>query len=183
MRPITKQQSYSNRALDGEDEKGKPTSAEEATKRWHRFKKEQTFKQLLIEQFGLRSNTELNIQDFCAENQSVKGAHIEHITPKSRFYGDTFEYHNLLLSVLDDEDLIQFKKQDRFGGHFKASNYEAHLFISPLDPQCRRYFSYSTENGEIFAVPRLNEQDKAKAQYTIELLNLNVGYLKNKRKK
>lgn len=181
MRSIKKLQSYSNRALDAEQQRGAPQSKQEATTRWKRFDKDLTFKQLLIEQLGLCAYTELNIEDFRAENQSQKGAHIEHIAPKSKHYNDTFNYYNLILSALDDDDLTRFKNE-LFAGHHKDNRYDASLFISPLNTNCRDYFSYSTEDGEIFPRKGLEAIENAKAKYTIKLLNLNVGYLKNKRK-
>lgn len=182
MRTIKKLTHYQNRQLDRETTRDKPQSAQEATKRWQRFNQSTLLKQLLSEQFGLCAYTELNIQDFSAENYSDKGAHIEHLAPKNKSPQRTFDYHNLVLSALDSNDLTTFKKNDRFGGHFKLQNYDADLFISPLDPTCRDHFSYSTENGEIFPNLLLDNLALKKAQYTINLLNLNTSYLKNSRK-
>lgn len=182
MRTIKKLAQFSDRHLDQAALPLPPQNSEEATRRWSNLTKDGLYKQLFIEQFGLCAYTELNIQDFKSEQNSVKGAHIEHMEPKSSFPQKTFDYFNLVLSALDSEDLSKFQKQDRFGGHFKLNEFDPSLFLSPLLSDIKRFFSYSSEDGEIFPNTELDENEQIKAEYTIDLLNLNASYLKNHRK-
>lgn len=182
MRAIKKTSQFSDRHLDQAALPQPPQDSDEATRRWSNLTKDSLYKQLFVEQFGLCAYTELNILDFRNEQNSIKGAHIEHIEPKSSFPQKTFDYFNLALSALDSDDLTKFKKDDRFGGHHKLSDYDSSRFISPLLPNVNNYFSYSSEDGEIFPNVGLDASDQGKAEYTIDLLNLNASYLKNLRK-
>lgn len=177
-----------NHQLLAASQQAAPISDQEATSRWGSFNKEQTYDQLLKEQYGLCAYTELDLALFKYEMKGdhavehYKGAHIEHIEPKSRNPARTFDYRNLVLSALDSDDLQQFRREDRFGGHYKLSDYDPALFVSPLQADCGRYFIYISETGEIEPAPTLSEHENRKARYTIELLNLNARYLRNKRK-
>lgn len=168
--------------LKRQDAKGKPMSSEEATRRWNRFNKDALRRRLLEEQFGLCAYSELNIRAFKRENHSPVEGHIEHIEPKSINPLRTFDYHNLVISALCSEDLSLFSKEDYFGGHAKLNFYDAELFISPLERDCRRYFVYLSETGEVEPSPGLNVHETERARYTIDLLNLNAPYLRNKRR-
>ena len=182
MRTIKKLAQFSDRHLEQANLPLPPQTSEEATRRWGNLNKGGTYKQLFKEQFGLCAYTELNVQDFRNEQNSNKGAHIEHLEPKSSFPQKTFDYPNLVMSALDSEDLSKFDKENRFGGHHKLSDYDSNLFLSPLRNDINRFFSYSSENGEIFPNIELEDDEKVQAEYTIELLNLNASYLKNLRK-
>lgn len=182
MRTVNKLTHFSDPHLDQAILTTPPQSSDEAIRRWSNLTKDGIYKQLFVEQLGLCAYTELNIQDFGIEQNSIKGAHIEHLAPKSRYPKKTFDYFNLVLSALDSEDLSKFQKETRFGGHYKLSRFDSALFLSPLLPDVKRYFSYSSEDGEIFPKRNLNVDDRRKAEYTIDLLNLNTFYLKNHRK-
>ena len=169
--------------LKRQNAKGKPTSSDEATRRWNRFNKETLRRRLLAEQFGLCAYSELNIRAFKRENHSPMEGHIEHIEPKSINPQRTFDYQNLVISALCSEDLSLFSKDDYFGGHAKLNFYDAKLFISPLERDCRRFFVYLSETGQVEPSPSLNAHDAERAHYTIDLLNLNSPYLRNKRRR
>ncbi len=169
--------------LKRQEAKGLPMSSDEATRRWNRFNKDTLRRRLLAEQFGLCAYSELNIRAFKQENHSPMEGHIEHIEPKSMSPRRTFDYHNLVISALCSEDLSLFSKEDYFGGHAKLNFYDASLFISPLELDCRRFFIYLSETGRVEPSPSLNAQDVERAHYTIDLLNLNAPYLRNKRRR
>ncbi|WP_367269689.1 retron system putative HNH endonuclease [uncultured Alteromonas sp.] len=102
-----------------------------------------TVSKILIEmQFGLCCYTELNLTDFA--NEQNMGSHIEHEKPKSSYPQLAFEFNNLLLCALNDQDLQHFSGTLQFGGHFKKSKYDAQLFISPHQYNCREFFVYSS---------------------------------------
>jgi len=198
MRFIQKTVLGSN-VLDRQNDQAVPQTSYEATFRWSQFgKKRQVLNKLLPEQFGLCGYTEFNINDFCYKSSAKnKGCHIEHIKPKKLYPLQTFDYDNLIISVLDDLNLQQFRQdvfideqqnddknhQFYFGGHRKGDEYDPSLFVSPTDADCGRYFIFIEGSGEITPAPSLTNDDKDKATYTIDLLNLNHPYLKNQRRK
>lgn len=180
MRHIKKTNGESTVELDRQIDKGVPANKEEATRRWNRFSEKEKVERLLFEkQVGLCCYTELNLTDFAREQGM--GYHIEHEKPKSTFPQLTFNFTNLLLCALNDQDLKQFKGTFQFGGHFKKSNYDAQLFISPHDEHCRKFFVYLSQTGEIGPNLSLSAEDQQKATYTIALLNLNAPFLRAER--
>lgn len=190
-----------NNALSKEIEKGIPLDAAEAKERWKLFrgkKKKQAKNKLLTQQYRLCGYTEFNIDEFSSLASSKNGGcHIEHIKPKSYFPQLTFDYKNLIISVLDSDDLKRFKEEffinnapeidDShklcFGGHKKENIFDEVLFISPTEADCQRYFVYIEHSGEIKPANSLEEDEVKRAEYTINLLNLNHPYLMNQRYK
>ncbi|WP_320043309.1 retron system putative HNH endonuclease [uncultured Desulfobacter sp.] len=166
--------------LQREQEKGVPLAAPEAEQRWRRYRrhgrKEMTRSLLLEEQWGLCAYTEVALYDF------RYGCHIEHIEPKSLNPARTFDYQNVVVSALDSDSLSQFAKADRFGGHFKGNDYDPDMFISPLMPDCHRYFEYLS-SGRVEPAQNLSVEDRSRANYTINLLNLNAPFLVNSRRR
>ena len=153
-----------------------PTTSDQATSRWRSFGyKAEVTQCLLAEQFGLCAYSEVR------PDQLGLGAHIEHIEPKSANPARTFDYSNLVLSALSSDDLQKIDKADVFGGHAKLSQYDALLFISCLQSDCARYFVYLS-NGNVEPARTLDPSEISKAQYTIDLLNLNSPYLVTQRK-
>jgi len=198
MRVIAKTELGSN-VLDRQNTRGRPSTSEEAEERWDEFGKKKVVRnKLKSEQKGLCAYTEFNISAFVSLVSSTQyGCHIEHIKPKSRFPNETFDYENLVVSVLDAHDLHSIKQgklsvitQDPddkshlnyFGGHAKLHFYDAHLFISPTNTDCEHLFAFLEESGAIAPSPHLDEAEQEKAKYTIDLLNLNHPYLKNQRR-
>lgn len=181
MRHIDKPNNATNVKLEQEIENGNPATSEEATRRWKNFNgKTELSRQLLQQQYGLCCYTELNLTDFATEQNM--GSHIEHENPKSLLPVETFNYGNLLLCALASEDLKHFPGLQQFGGHFKGSKFDAGLFVSPHQANCRDYFIYSSGSGEISPNLALPAGEQQKAQYTIDLLNLNAPFLKAERK-
>jgi len=198
MRFIQKTELGSN-VLDRKNNQGRPTTKEEAIERWDDFGKKPVVRnKLLPQQQGLCAYTEFNIKAFRSTiASSSHGCHIEHIKPKSLFPEHTFDYDNLVISVLDDLDLQRLRQgvfvvdelpeddlshREFFAAHAKGSEYDS-LFISPLETDCQRYFRYLEENGEIVPASEPATADHERAERTIELLNLNHPYLKNQRRK
>ena len=158
----------------------------EPTKAWQKLGSD--CKQSLIEyylkpeQYCLCAYSEINLNTF--------GCHIEHIKPKdkNRYPEYTFDYHNLIASAFDSEELQKHSKADRFGGHFKCGDkseqdkYDPNLFISPLEDNCRHFFSYEPD-GSVKPHPKRELSEQARAQYTIDALNLNAPYLVEERRR
>ncbi|MCJ8273002.1 MAG: hypothetical protein MJK04_26840, partial [Psychrosphaera sp.] len=59
--------------------------------------------------------------------------------------------------------------------------YDETRFISPQSPNCQDYFSYLAHDGSIVPKHGLKPDEKDKAHYTIDLLNLNASFLKAER--
>lgn len=154
-----------------------PTTETQATSRWRSFgHKAHLLTYLLDEQFGLCCYSELR-----ADLENL-GYHIEHVKPKSDYSAETFNYGNLAASALSSENLSTLIDEDVFGGHYKKSNYDPHLFISCHDADCPRYFAYLSD-GRVVTSENLSESDKQRADYTITLLNLNCSFLVNRRRR
>jgi uncharacterized protein (TIGR02646 family) len=179
MRAITKQgnggfhlnQSHAN----------PPTTHKNATSRWSSFgHKESVMDRLLAEQHYLCCYSELR------SDQEVLGYHIEHIENKSQNPKRTFDYTNLGASALDSaNDLSAFKAQGHevFGGHApgKRHAFDMTRFVSCHQPDCQRFFAYLSD-GRVVPAQSLSVQEKDRAQYTIDVLNLNSPYLITRRR-
>lgn len=152
---------------------GTAVSAEIA---WNNFShKEQTRSSCNTEQAGLCAFSETSV------DSGVWGFHLDHVKPKSKDKTVTFKHSNLVLCVISAEALKKLPKDDVFGGHFRRNRYSKAGFITPLRPDCRRFFYYSVE-GKIVPSLNLNPSDRRKALYTITILNLNSPRLVELRK-
>lgn len=112
------------------------------------------------------------------------GYHIEHISPKSKIPSKTFDYKNLLLSCFTDKSELAKNNIDKASlscGHFKDNNFCEGLFIDPSKDQCENFFQYEL-SGEITPLDNLTRDEKAKALYTINRLNLNSTRLTRERR-
>ena len=175
MRKITKHEDggyYLNQSNDNP-----PINKEQVTKRWKNFDyKKETSKYLNEEQYYLCAYSEIrpDLVDL--------DTHIEHIQPKNAYPLKTFDYQNLVITALSSADLKNRAKDDVFGGHSKLGDYDQALFISPLQNDCSQYFVYLSD-GRVEPSNKLNSEFFLKAEYTINLLNLNSPFLVIRRKK
>lgn len=153
-----------------------PLTSDAANKRWGRFKHKNDVKLSLIdEQYRLCCYSELRA------DQEGLGYHIEHVENKSQNPARIFDYSNLAASALDSAyDLHIFKGQADvvFGGHAsgKQQAVDMTLFISCHQSDCSRFFSYLSD-GRVVPSNKLDALDEKRAQYTIDLLNLNSPFL------
>lgn len=158
-----------------------PSTADQATSRWHSFGyKANVLQMLLAEQYLLCCYSELR-----ADEEGL-GYHIEHVENKSQVPSRTFDYGNLAASALDSaNDLGAFKAQSHevFGGHAtgKAGTVNMTSFVSCHQADCRRFFSYLSD-GRVVPALSLDVTERSRAQYTIDLLNLNSPYLVTRRR-
>lgn len=172
MKKITKQGVH-HRLLEKANERP-PANSDEAESRWGRLKEKERLQQwLLNEQLQLCCYSEVR-----ADLEGI-GYHIEHIKPKSQYPESTFDYYNLAVSAIHSDNLAQLS--DVFGGHAKQSEYDDVLFVSCLEADCANYFKYLSD-GRVVPSSGLNSHDKTKAEYTIDLLNLNRSFLVNRRR-
>jgi len=131
---------------------------------------------LELDQFGLCSYSEIRPDEYGL------GVHIEHVEPKSANPSRTFDYSNLALSALSNSDLTNLCRNDQFAGHYKLSNYDSSLFVSCIDEESQEYFAYVSD-GRVEPSIVLDDLNRPRAEYTINLLNLNSPYLVNLRKR
>jgi len=142
-----------------------PQTRDEARSAWEKFQgKDELASHLKYLQKGLCAYCELRLD-------SDLGYHIEHIEPKSKYPQQTFDYSNLILSCIASEQLTK-NDPTLSCGHYKRGHFDATLFISPTMNNATHYFSCNLF-GEIEPALDLNANDTKRAQYTIELLNLN----------
>lgn len=179
MRSITKTRWGTDALL--EEHQNPPQTHQQATTRWRRFgsdNKGALQKVLLKEQYHLCCYSEIN-----AALRGL-GYHIEHVENKSQQPDRTFDYRNLAASALDSANDLQHFRNDAFGGHAvdKQQSVDMAKFIHCHLTDCARYFAYLSD-GRIEPKAELSDQEKICAQYTIDLLNLNCGFLVVERRK
>ncbi|MBX8552305.1 TIGR02646 family protein [Pseudomonas cichorii] len=160
-----------------------PETSQDANFRWSKFGryKKRLLELLLREQFSVCCYTEIQAEDY------KLGYHIEHVLNKSEHPLRTFDYTNLAASVLASDDLKRLKSEglgSAFGGHAqgKIKPINPHLFISPHLTDCERFFAYLSD-GRVVPTEKLEEEDKRRAVYTIDMLNLNSQFLIHQRKR
>lgn len=163
-----------------------PQTDQEATSRWSSFgHKRDVLGYLLTEQYQLCCYSELRA------DQEGLGYHVEHVENKSQHPQHTFDYCNLAASALRSDDLGPFvaaqpvvqQPQAVFGGHApgKQRAVDMQRFVSPHQADCIRFFAYLSD-GRIVPADGLDAGDEDRADYTIDLLNLNSPYLITQRK-
>jgi len=101
---------------------------------------------------------------------------IEHIKPKGEFPELELEYTNFLACCLGGS---HDNPTTQHCGQKKNKWYDPELFVSPLNPDCESYFTY-TLNGEIKSSDDTGKQ--AATNETISKLGLNIQKLKDSRK-
>lgn len=180
MRSIQKTGSAGNRALRTANAHP-PSTHEDATRRWQRLGDKQDLlnNHLLPEQFGLCCYSELD-----ADREGL-AFHIEHVENKAQNPARTFDYGNLAASAFSSGAGLPHAAAQGwqvFGGHApgkqgKPVPVDMARLVSPLQAGSARFFAYLS-NGEV--EPRSALQgtpDWDRADYTIQLLNLNSAYL------
>jgi uncharacterized protein (TIGR02646 family) len=183
MRPILKQGQGSRRLR--QKALNPPQTPEQATASWRAYGESQTLlrEHLLPEQLGLCGYSEVD------GNALGLGFHVEHVENKRQNPARTFDYGNLIASAFSSaEGLAQAKAQgvEVFGGQASGKQgrpqpVDMAKFVSPLQRNCSQFFAYLSD-GRITSTLGLSAADEARADYTIEVLNLNSPYLVSLRK-
>ncbi|ECG0708980.1 TIGR02646 family protein, partial [Salmonella enterica subsp. salamae] len=156
-----------------------PQDSDQSTRRWRNFRRDKADLMMLLlnEQYHLCCYSEIR-----ADLRGL-GYHIEHVENKSQQPGRTFDYQNLAASALDSENGLHLFGINAFGGHSRGKQEAVDMakFIHCHLPDCSRYFAYLSD-GRIVPADELNAQEMERAQYTIDLLNLNSGFLQTERR-
>jgi uncharacterized protein (TIGR02646 family) len=114
-------------------------------------------KQLISEQGFICAYTGREIQD--------NGSHIEHLKPQNQCtVGEDVNYRNVVACFPVDGGDVSYG----YGAAVKAGWWDADLFLSPLDEDCARRFSF-TWQGKV----RANPKTHLAADTTIRRLGLN----------
>lgn len=139
---------------------------------WSEYRKKRAFKKYLLKE-------EQNyLCGYCEAKVTLDNSHLEHIKPKHLDDTLIFDYNNLLVSC----DGIYFSENSKqvTCGHKKGADFDEFKFINPTTVKnIRDYFIYT--NKYMIESSHLDEE---KAQYTLELLQLNTfnNYLPEARK-
>ncbi len=155
-----------------------PPTGAQAKSRWSSFgHKDYVISSLLEEQFQLCCYSELRA------DQEGLGFHIEHVENKSQNPSRTFDYTNLAASALRHDDLPFLNRGEAFGGHAvgKQQACDTARLVSCHQPDCARYFAYLSD-GRVVPSIALVAAEVDRAQYTIDLLNLNSPFLITRRR-
>ena len=150
-----------------------PLTGAQATSRWRSFgHKPVVMEALLNEQYQLCCYSELRA------DQEGLGYHIEHVENKSQNPPRSFDYANLAASALRSDDLPQLNRGEAFGGHAAGKQQACDItrLVSCHQTDCARYFAYLSD-GRVVPSQGLDIGERDRAQYTLDLLNLNSPYL------
>ena len=154
-----------------------PQTHKDATSRWSKFgHKQQLLSRLCNQQYQLCCYSEVRA------DLSGLDYHIELVENKSQVPLRTFDETNLAASAISSQKAALLVKGDVFGGHAvgKQTAVNMALFVHCYQLDCARYFSYLSD-GRVVPSARLDANDQQRAQYSIDLLNLNSTYLVNMR--
>lgn len=120
---------------------------------------------------------------YCERKITLGHSHIEHIKPRRLYKNDTFNYHNLTVSCQEERevDVKGLKSKLKTCGHYKENRFDESKFINPVRQNPKDFLTYDITTGNIIPREDLNSKDEDKANYTINLLNLNHAFLADTR--
>jgi uncharacterized protein (TIGR02646 family) len=139
---------------------------------WDEYMKKRTLKKYLLKE-------EQNyLCGYCEAKVTLDNSHLEHIKPRHLDDSLIFDYNNLLVSC--NGVCFSEKNQQVTCGHKKGADFDEVKFLNPTKiKNIRDYFIYTDK----FMI-KSSDLDKEKAQYTLQLLQLNTfnNYLPEARK-
>jgi len=155
-----------------------PATSKTGRRAWSTLSKQSIYRMFFDEQCGLCGYSEISLEGkFKVSDRELDlGSHFEHIEPIRLAPNKTFVHSNIILNAIGHNKELQLRKEDVFGGKAKLDWYNHATFISPTQPDCERFFYYST-SGFIHPKHSLSNPDKLRAETTISKLNLNSPYL------
>jgi uncharacterized protein (TIGR02646 family) len=124
-----------------------------------------------------------NLCIYCESKITIdkKDSHFEHIKPKSLNIDKlTFDYNNIVVSC-NGTTFNQSDDEKPYNcGHKKEAKYEKYKFLDPTkNKDIRLYFIYDYDDFKIYS----SDKDSVKAEYMIDILQLNSSRLVNARKR
>ncbi len=119
---------------------------------------------------------------YCERKIYPEHSHIEHVKPRALFPEAVFDYDNLTVSCQVEEVVVSgYRRNLKTCGHRKGEQFDESVFINPVIFDPGRFFTYDETTGEIIPAKDIGGEDQLRARYTIDLLNLNHRYLKDRR--
>lgn len=109
---------------------------------------------------------------YCGRQIDLHDSHIEHFRPQERYASLALSYENLHASCIRETQ----PGMPLHCGHAKGAGFDEALQISPLNAHYESRFTY-TLDGSI--IP--SEATDAQAAYMVELLQLDIAFLRNRR--
>lgn len=143
---------------------------------WEEFMRDRNAYNPVIE--SLKSE-QFQICCYCEKKLKDQNCHIEHFQPRNGNNSNrslTFNYVNLACSCNGGHG------GERHCGHFKGSNFDPVKFLNPSSQTYSSKYFIFTIDGRIASASDLNVQEKEKADYMIDLLNLNSPDLVSRRR-
>jgi uncharacterized protein (TIGR02646 family) len=107
------------------------------------------------------------------ESSVVTDGHIEHLEPRNRNPKRMYDHSNLAYSCNGTTE--------SHCGHCKGGQYDAVLFISPYEQLTTAFFQY-LPNGIVEPEENLSAFEKARVEYTIQILELDCPSLNGRRR-
>jgi len=108
---------------------------------------------------------------YCEVQITGTDSHVEHLVPRSRDVGKTYDYGNLAASCNGGTG------QDCHCGHRKGGDYDPALFVSPHSPAADGLFTYRLDGS----IGPANTQSPTAADYMRSLLGLDCPSLTGRR--
>lgn len=122
---------------------------------------------LTIEQDGLSGYTEVPLR--------IDDSHIDHFYKRSLFVHKVHSWDNLVVDTIDET----------YGAKYKDKNIRIATdnikVINPVREDPNRFFRYKVD-GRIVSRDTLSEEERDRANYTIDVFNLNEPSLVDRRK-
>lgn len=109
---------------------------------------------------------------YCGRGIALHDSHIEHFRPQELREDLALQFDNLFASCIRETE----PSAPLHCGHAKGHEFDEAQHVSPLDPACERRFAY-TLTGAI--LPK--EENDAGATYMVNLLRLDIEFLRNRR--
>ncbi|MFZ4625234.1 MAG: retron system putative HNH endonuclease [Rhodoferax sp.] len=109
---------------------------------------------------------------YCGRQIDLHDSHIEHFRPQERYADLALRFENLHASCIRETQ----PGMPLHCGHAKGANFDEALRISPLDAHCESRFTYTLDGG---IIP--SDATDAQAAYMVELLKLDIAFLRNRR--
>ncbi|MCO7471136.1 TIGR02646 family protein [Stenotrophomonas maltophilia] len=110
---------------------------------------------------------------YCGRTITVDDSHIEHFAPQEHYQPLALDFANLHASCMRGT----LRGDPLHCGHGKGSDFDPHCAIAPTDAGSEARFSYNRYTGAISPA----EPSDASAQYMIELLKLDISFLRSRR--
>lgn len=115
------------------------------------------------------------LSGYTEEPVRLDGSHIDHFRKQSLFNALVFDWNNYVVD--SNNETYGAKYKDRV----VRTREENDKLINPVTEDASRFFRYEL-SGRIAVAEGLNDEDRARAEYTMEAFNLNESSLVERRR-